>query len=560
MKNTYTNIIILGLILLFSLSGWSQFRQFELGIEGPNGEPVPIVGIPGDGPRPNPNRPPEEFNFNLHFNNISVLLALENALARAQRAAADRWLRRQEETFRNEINRQLGTNHTNFRDAQRAFLRNFEQNFRGLRNEAFRIAGSHSRLANRIENEQIIYSEEQYLIREFQDDFEAQLDCNRDFGPGTCDFTRTYTNYVQGTRLNNVRSFSQLNRLDELSLVDFSQTEFDTAINRAWASGLNGINNNGSLLDRFVNNHISYYNNKGLQDKVFLMTAYLAIVNTNIRPPYALPIQRISIPQFWNSTTLLNLGKQNSPNLSEEKLVFKENYIENTVNDIMYRLGGAAAQRTYDRLMNLRNRIIQEHINELESLQPFHIEDGGKKVDPREETKCFDRTKSAKITVYVEQPIPNSREITADIGHTFIGIEQGGITRYLGFYPDSPAATLIGDGRQDAEIRDNSGSPFDVSITTDVTAQQLSTIIDEINNFPETYDLENYNCSDFGIQIGNQAGLELPATVGKYKNFIFKFEGRNPADLGEDIREIPPTNDIIINKNSGKAPKKNGKC
>lgn len=130
----------------------------------------------------------------------------------------------------------------------------------------------------------------------------------------------------------------------------------------------------------------------------------------------------------------------------------------------------------------------------------------------------------------MEQNIEGSREITANIGHTFIGTEQGNVSRYLGFYPDNPHATLFTD--QDGEIHDNSKSKYHVSISTEVTPDQLKRIINDINNFPDTYSLNDYNCSDFGIQIARKAGLNLPRTVGEYGVFPIKFKGRNPADLG----------------------------
>ena len=105
----------------------------------------------------------------------------------------------------------------------------------------------------------------------------------------------------------------------------------------------------------------------------------------------------------------------------------------------------------------------------------FYVDPGTKKVNPSKETECFDRTKPARLTIYVEQPIRGSREITADIGHTFVGIEQDGISRYLGFYPDRPTASLIAP--QDSEIQDNSGSPYNVSISKDVTPVELSIVI-----------------------------------------------------------------------------------
>ncbi|WP_438424005.1 hypothetical protein [Aquimarina macrocephali] len=188
----------------------------------------------------------------------------------------------------------------------------------------------------------------------------------------------------------------------------------------------------------------------------------------------------------------------------------------------------------------------------------FYADAGGKKVNPKEETKCFDLTKPAKVTIYVEQPIEGSREITAYVGHTFVGIEQGGISRYLGYYPKNQMPSLISD--QVAEIHDNSGAPYHVSISTEVSSDQLKRIINHIVDFPETYFLNTYNCSDFGIDIGRRAGINLPKTIGQYKQLFFKFEGRNPSDLGEDIRVMNSTPKITIEKTGGNAPTKKGGC
>jgi hypothetical protein len=43
----------------------------------------------------------------------------------------------------------------------------------------------------------------------------------------------------------------------------------------------------------------------------------------------------------------------------------------------------------------------------------------------------------ATLTVYVQQADPNTRSHVGprQVGHVFIGIEQNGVTRYLGYYP-----------------------------------------------------------------------------------------------------------------------------
>ncbi len=202
---------------------------------------------------------------------------------------------------------------------------------------------------------------------------------------------------------------------------------------------------------------------------------------------------------------------------------------------------------------------VEEYINHLiERDEVFYVNTGEKKVNPKEETKCFDVTKPTKVTIYVEQPIEGSRKITAYVGHTFIGIEQEGISRCLGYYPKNQMPSLVSD--QVAEIHDNSGSPYHVSISTEVSPDQLKKVIDHIINFPDTYFLNTYNCSDFGIDIGRRAGLNLPKTIGVYEQLFFKFEGRNPSDLGEDIRAMNSTPNITIEKTGGNAPVKKGGC
>lgn len=176
-------------------------------------------------------------------------------------------------------------------------------------------------------------------------------------------------------------------------------------------------------------------------------------------------------------------------------------------------------------------------------------------TDVKKELKCFNLSSGAKVTIYADQPISGSRRLTAEIGHTFIGITQNGVTRSVGFYPDSPYASLLSN--QDSEIHDNSTSAYDVSITVDVSASQLSAIVNYITNYPSTYSLNNFNCSDFGIKVMGLGGLVLPKTVGSAPPF---FEGINPADLGEDMRALKLPAGAIRNSTSGQAPAKSGTC
>lgn len=182
------------------------------------------------------------------------------------------------------------------------------------------------------------------------------------------------------------------------------------------------------------------------------------------------------------------------------------------------------------------------------------------KIDPTEELKCFDLTKSAKLTVYVQQPLENSNIIVGpnQVGHAFIGIEQGGIKRQLGFYPEEGAnRARVAVGKiYDSELRSNNNYLYHVSISQDILASQLKTITNYIKKFPKKYDVNHYACTDFAIKIGNLGGMNLPSTT--MKNFTF--EGRSPGQLGQEIRAMNSNNIKTIQKIKANSPNKEGEC
>ncbi|MGK0448799.1 MAG: hypothetical protein ACJA2M_002600 [Polaribacter sp.] len=187
--------------------------------------------------------------------------------------------------------------------------------------------------------------------------------------------------------------------------------------------------------------------------------------------------------------------------------------------------------------------------------------DPEKKIDNIiEELECFDKTLPAKLTIYAEQCIENSREVTSRLGHTFIGIEQDGVVRNIGFYPDnSGAANLLGP--QGGELHNNSSSPYHISISADIDSNQLTNIINYIENYSSSYDLNNYNCTDFGIVTASLGGINSPRTIGTKSEWGFTvFEGANPSDLGEDMREFTLPLGATRDDEGGNAPERSDDC
>jgi len=182
------------------------------------------------------------------------------------------------------------------------------------------------------------------------------------------------------------------------------------------------------------------------------------------------------------------------------------------------------------------------------------------KIDPKEELKCFDISNKAKLTIYVQQPRENTADIIGpnSVGHAFIGLEQNGFIRNIGFYPIKDANRgLVAVGRTyDSEIRTNNNYMYHVSISREISSSQLNSITEYIKNAPNKYNVNSYACADFAIEVGNLGNLSLPSTT--VSNLTFS--GRSPGQLGQEIRERNSNNEVTVSKTKGNSPDRSGNC
>lgn len=184
-------------------------------------------------------------------------------------------------------------------------------------------------------------------------------------------------------------------------------------------------------------------------------------------------------------------------------------------------------------------------------------------IDMIEFLECFDTSLGGTITIFADQPIPNSQdayyydwnEFLAIVGHSFISIEQSSNTAVYGFYPDSDFTGPL-TPQADSIIGDDSNSTYDVSVSIDISPSQMQQIIDYSIFYSSLYDLNVYNCTDFVIHIANILGLGLSNCNGSWPGG----SGSNPGSLGEELRNITPTNTIGVDTNGGTAPQTNKNC
>lgn len=97
----------------------------------------------------------------------------------------------------------------------------------------------------------------------------------------------------------------------------------------------------------------------------------------------------------------------------------------------------------------------------------------------------------------------------------------------FGYYPRDSVNPYSSPSGPSAFGNDQ-GHIFDVALAIPINANQLQTVMSTSSyNTPSTYNLNTFNCTDFGIKIGNLVGLNLPDSYGTWPGG----GGSNPGQL-----------------------------
>lgn len=179
--------------------------------------------------------------------------------------------------------------------------------------------------------------------------------------------------------------------------------------------------------------------------------------------------------------------------------------------------------------------------------------------------KCFTNIGgsdiSYQVTVAVDQPDPGTRNPwgfsgggssatgnPVNVGHTFLILTEsyGGttITRNVGFYPQSSVNPLHPSAQ--GQLNNDQSHIYNISLTITVTNAEFFEILNYIdlgNNTGFMYNINSDNCTTFALAALASAGIDLPRTIGSWPNG----GGLDPGDLGEDIRAMDLSSDMVRN-------------
>jgi hypothetical protein len=149
-------------------------------------------------------------------------------------------------------------------------------------------------------------------------------------------------------------------------------------------------------------------------------------------------------------------------------------------------------------------------------------------IDVGQYLKCFDGIADAgaacEVGIYSDVPVDNDPNKIFDFstgspGHTFIQIKKTSadgtrsVAQNIGFYPKTGFKTALTNAPVDAKFVDDGNHEFNAGYTKSLTPDEFRSILTEIlylKNIP--YDIDNFNCTDWALEIFNKQGygLDIP--------------------------------------------------
>lgn len=180
-------------------------------------------------------------------------------------------------------------------------------------------------------------------------------------------------------------------------------------------------------------------------------------------------------------------------------------------------------------------------------------------IDLEKYLKCFssipDAGANCSIEVFADIPVdsdPNKllNYQTGSPGHTFVQITKsnGGqrVSQNIGFYPSQGWKVSLTNAPVDGKFVDNSVHEYNASLKMNINPQQLQSALLEMQRLSKSqqYDIDEYNCSDFALDVFN-AARTIPLQIPLYEipGGMTAGGSRTPQGLFNKLREMRNTND-----------------
>jgi RHS repeat-associated protein len=156
---------------------------------------------------------------------------------------------------------------------------------------------------------------------------------------------------------------------------------------------------------------------------------------------------------------------------------------------------------------------------------------------------------SYSITLYVEQPLPGSRNVklgSNSVGHTFISLTvtyANGTTesQTFGFFPGDKGGNPLSPQSSGSTFRNNENHGWDESISKNISKGDFNSILSTASLFEsQPYNMDSRNCTSFAMAAANDAGIIISESAGTWPQLTYRQPmgvGLNPASVGQSILE-----------------------
>jgi len=144
-------------------------------------------------------------------------------------------------------------------------------------------------------------------------------------------------------------------------------------------------------------------------------------------------------------------------------------------------------------------------------------------IDIEAYLRCFgsipDAGATCSIEIFADIPVDKDPNKLLDIstaspGHTYIQIKKTNgaqsVMQNIGFYPKSGWKTALTPAPVEGKFADNGGHEFNASFLMNLSPAQLQSVLIRIQNLSRfiKYDIDEYNCTDFALDLFNEARVD----------------------------------------------------
>ncbi len=203
-------------------------------------------------------------------------------------------------------------------------------------------------------------------------------------------------------------------------------------------------------------------------------------------------------------------------------------------------------------------------------------------IDLKKYLQCFsnipDAGSNCTIKILTDIPVDNDPNAffawgNRSPGHTFIQISKTNgtqsVQQNIGFYPMQGWKTFLTPAPIAGKFVDNFEHEFNASLTMNLTPEQLQSTLTHMQNLANfiKYDIDDYNCTDFALDIFNYKRGGNQITIQKYNipGGAAPYGTATPQGLYQKLLEMKKpggaeSSNITIPGVKGYAGKSNGPC